>query len=245
MSADTARTTIVLLHAFPLNSRMFAPQLEALGRDYLVVAPDFPGFGEQPGLDQESLTMERAALFVGRELESRGVGRCVLGGLSMGGYVALECWRAFPEKICGLVLADTRAEADSPEALQGRYDAMERIGAGRYAEYAETLLRKLLCETTRSERPDVVADVLDMMMEVHPQYATAAILGMAERRDCSDLLPSITVPTAVIVGEHDAVTPPSAAEALARAIPDAALTVIPRAGHISNLENAAAFNGAI
>lgn len=236
---------LVLIHAFPLNGRMWRPQRDAFGLGVTLLTPDLPGFGTEPGLDEEGLSMERMALFVGHQLDSRGIDRCILGGLSMGGYVAFACLRAMRERIAGLVLADTRAAADDEETRKGRAAAMERIGAGEYEAYCDVLLQKLLAETTRRTRPDIVDEVRGIMRHAHPESASAALLGMLSRPDSRDLLASIDVPTAVIVGEHDAITAVDESRAMADAIPDATLTVIPGAGHLSNLENPEAFNDAL
>jgi pimeloyl-ACP methyl ester carboxylesterase len=239
------RTTLVLLHAYPLNSAQWMPQRSALHEHLRVYTPDFPGFGPQPGLDEQSMTMERAAEFVHRELEAHDIERCILGGLSMGGYVAFECWRRFPEKISGMILADTRAGADSDEGRRARFAAVERIAGGGYAEYTEELLVKLLSRHTLGTNPDVVDAVRVMMHTTLPQSAIAALLGMAERRDSTDLLGEITVPVAVVSGNDDALISVDEARTMAEAIPDAVLTVIEGAGHIANLEAPELFNNAI
>ena len=235
---------LVLLHAFPLDCSMWQPQITALA-DVDIFAPDLPGFGNAPGFDQEGLTMDRMATHVAQQLDSRGIQRCVLGGLSMGGYVAFAALRAMRERIAGLILADTRAAADDETTRAGRMSAMERIGAGEYESYCETLLHKLLAESTRRTRPDVVDSVRRMMRRTHPETASAALLGMLGRADARDLLASIDVPTAVIVGEHDAITAVDESRAMAEAITDATLHVITDAGHLSNLENPDAFNDAV
>jgi pimeloyl-ACP methyl ester carboxylesterase len=224
---------------------MWQPQRETLGADVELCTPDLPGFGAEPGLDEEIMTMERMALFVERLLESRGIDRCILGGLSMGGYVAFACLRTMRERIAGLVLADTRAAADDDATRKGRVAAMERIGAGDFDGYCDVLLQKLLSEGTRRGRPEIVELVRCIMRTAHPDAAVAALLGMIDRPDSRDLLATIDVPTAVIVGEHDAITSVDDARAMAAAIPDATLHVIANAGHLSNIENPSAFGEAI
>ena len=234
---------LVLIHAFPLSSAMWHPQRDAFGQR--LVTPDMPGFGGEPGLDEEGLTMERMAMHLARLLDARGIDRCILGGVSMGGYITFACLRTIRDRIAGLVLADTRATADSETARKGREAAMERIGAGDYEAYCETLLHKLLAERTRRDNPDLVDSVRRMMRETHPETASAALLGMLARPNSSDLLSSIDVPTAVIVGEHDAITTVEEAREMSSAIRDASLHVIPDAGHLSNIENPDAFNAAV
>ncbi|HVK39435.1 MAG TPA: alpha/beta fold hydrolase [Candidatus Kapabacteria bacterium] len=235
---------LVLIHAFPLTGTMWTPQIDALGADLTIHAPDLPGFGGEPGLDEEVLSMERMALFVQQLLDARSIDRCILGGLSMGGYVAFACLRTMRDRIAGLILADTRAAADDEETRKGRIAAMERIGGGGYEEYCDLLMQKLLAESTRRTRPEIVATVRRVMLETHPETAVAALLGMLSRGDARDLLPTIDVPTAIIVGEHDAITAVDESRTMAEAIPGATLHVIPNAGHLSNIENPDAFNEA-
>lgn len=237
-------TPLVLIHAFPMSSAMWRPQRASLGAELMLCTPDLPGFGSAPGLDEEGLTIDGMAMHVARLLDARGIDRCVLGGLSMGGYVAFACLRTMRDRIAGLLLADTRAAADDEATRKGRLAAMERIGAGDYREYCETLLHKLLAESTRRGRPEIVDEVRLIMLETHPETASAALLAMVGRADSRELLGTIDVPTAVIVGEHDAITAVDEARAMADAIPDARLYVIQGAGHLSNLENPEAFDAA-
>lgn len=228
-----------------MSSAMWAPQRTGLGGSIDLYTPDLPGFGGAPGLDEEGFSMARVALYVESELDARGIERCVLGGLSMGGYVTLACLRTMRDRIAGIVLADTRAAADDDETRKGRFAAMERIGAGEYQSYCETLLVKLLAESTRRTRPDIVESVRRYMLDVHPETAAAALMGMAVRPDSRELLSVIDVPTAVIVGEHDAITRVEEARSMCDAISGATLHVIANAGHMSNIENAEAFNEAV
>jgi pimeloyl-ACP methyl ester carboxylesterase len=189
--------------------------------------------------------MAAVARVVESELDARGIERCVLGGLSMGGYVAFECWRLFRPRIAGLILADTRAAADDEKTRAGRYDAVERIGRGEVEGVLEDQLKKLLSEKTRSGRSDVTDAVRAIMRRTVPTSLIAAQLGMAARRDSGDLLSGIDVPVALIFGEEDAITTVEEGKRMAAEIPDARLTLVPGAGHLSNLEMPAEFNRAV
>lgn len=243
--SEQSQPTLVLIHAFPFDSRMWGPQRTGLGEAFDIYTPDLPGFGGSPRLDGEELSMELAARFVQRELDARKIDRCVIGGLSMGGYVSFECWRLFPERIAGLILADTKASADTEEARNKRFEAAEQIGHGGYGEYVEGLLEKLLSKKTTDERPEIAQAVRDIALSVLPETAIAALLGMAGRSDSTSILPSISVPTALIFGEDDAITTVDEGKKMASAIPDAKLTILPKAGHLANIENAAGFNEAV
>lgn len=242
---------VVLLHAFPVNRGMWEPQREELARRYRVITPDFRGHGEtglpvrQAGLPEEDSTMERLAEDVRGLLDFLGLQRVVLGGLSMGGYASFAFYRRYPERVAALILADTRASADTEEGLRGREElaaVAEKEGA---AGVAERMLPKLLGASTHANRPEVVAAVREMILTTSPAGIVRALQGMAARPAAFDLLPKVQCPTLVVVGEEDTLTLPTDSEALAKAIPGARLEVIPAAGHLSNLENPAAFNRAL
>jgi pimeloyl-ACP methyl ester carboxylesterase len=224
---------------------MWQPQQNAFGDDVRVFAPDLPGFGGQARLDGETFSMKLAARFVQRELDANKIDRFILAGLSMGGYIAFECWRLFGDRIDGMILADTRATPDSQEARAGRYAAAERIGRGDFAEWAEELLGNLLSPATLRDKPDLVDVVRRIIHSSPPESAVAALLGMAQRNDSTSLLSEINVPVSVIVGEDDRIISVAESRAMASEMPNATFTSIAGAGHLSNLENHDAFNTAV
>ncbi len=235
---------VVLLHAFPLNRKMWAPQVEALSARCRVITPDFRGHGESSVADEDS-TMERLAEDVRELLDHLKLERVALGGLSMGGYVAFAFLRRWPEQVAALVLADTRAAADTEEGRKGRYETAtlaERDGSGAIAE---RMLPKLLAPATHERNPEVVTAVREMILQASPAGIARALRGMAARPAAFDLLPRITCPTLVLVGEQDGLTPPADSEAMAKAIPGSKLVKIAEAGHLSNLEQPTAFNNAL
>jgi len=235
---------VVLLHAFPLNRTMWTPQVKELAARYRVITPDFRGHGESGAVDEDS-TMERLAEDVRGLLDALGLERVALGGLSMGGYAAFAFLRKHAARVSALILADTRAGADSEEGRQARHEnaaLVEKEGAGALAE---RLLPKLLGASTHAQRPEVVQAVREMILSTPPVGIARALRGMAARADSTPLLGTIKVPTLVLVGEEDVLTPPAESEAMAKAIPGAQLVKIAKAGHLSNLEQPAAFNQAL
>jgi len=236
---------LVLLHAFPLNATMWDWQVASLSHVCHVHALDLPGFGREPALEPGSFTMMRAAEHVLAKLEALGIHRCVLGGLSMGGYVAFECIRLFSHRIEGLVLADTKATADTRESRIGRRASADCIRRGDKAGYLDSLVLTVLGTTTRSSEPALVEHVRGVMEEAPDGSIVDALLGMAQRRDSTDLLSMITVPTGLIFGMEDDITTLDDARAMDALIPEATLTIIPRAGHLSNLESPVTFNRAV
>jgi pimeloyl-ACP methyl ester carboxylesterase len=231
---------VVLLHAFPLNKNMWAEQKLALAHRYRLIAPDFRGHGESTVVEEDS-TMEQLADDLRALLDELSLDKVVLGGLSMGGYASLAFYRKYGKRVAALILADTRATADTEEARQGRYElaaVAEKEGA---AAVADRMLPKLLGETTHRAKPSVVDRVRQMIVSTPPQGIVGALRGLADRPDSTPLLPRIHCPVLVLVGSEDVLTPPAEAEAMARAIPQAELEIIPAAGHLSNLEQPEVF----
>ena len=232
---------LLLLHAFPLGLSMWEPQAAALAASHQVIRFDCRGFGGSPPGDG-LLTMERIADDAAGVLDRLGLASAVVGGVSMGGYAALAMVRRHPERIRALVLADTRAGADSPEARANRAAQAEKVRRDGASAIADAVLPKLLGATSHRERPELVARVR-RTIEANPPHGIAdALAGLAARADSTPTLREIRVPTLVVVGEEDVITPLADAEALQRGIAGSRLVVIPRAGHLSSLENPDEFN---
>lgn len=236
-------TPLVLLHGFPFDRSMWRGQVEALAGEFRVVAPDLRGLGETPpgdGVSVGGMAEDVAAL-----LEGLNVGRVVLGGLSMGGYVAFEFFRRFPERVRALLLADTRPQGDTEEGRRTREETARRALKEGVAPIVESMLPKLLSAETRGRGGEVPERVRSMMLGTSPEGAAAALRAMAARRDQTDLLPSIDVPTLIVVGAEDSITPPADAEAMRAKIEGSRLVVVEGAGHLSNVEQPEQFNRAL
>jgi pimeloyl-ACP methyl ester carboxylesterase len=228
---------LLLVHAFPLDARMWEPQLTTFADALPVVAPHLPGFGGSPPAG-EAMTMDAAARRCLEALDEAGVDRAVVCGLSMGGYVTFALRNLAPERVIGLVLANTKAEADTLEAAAGRRSLAARLraeGSGFLVESPPPLLREgadpALSERVRSMIADQSADAI-----------AGAALGMAERPDRTGELGSIEVPTLVVTSDGDRLIPPAVTAPLAQAIPGAELLTIAGAGHLSNLEDPGGFD---
>ncbi|MDY3562671.1 alpha/beta hydrolase [Gemmata sp. JC673] len=233
---------LVLLHAFPLDRSMWQPQLAALAAHARVIAPDFPGFGESsPG----AFTIDSAADLVAAFLGALGIGKAVLGGLSMGGYVALAFARRHADKLAGLILADTRAGVDDSGTRENRTKSIELTREKGSAALFEGMAAKVLSDATRDAKPEVVERLRGVAAKQPAESVVAALVALRDRPDANPGLKGVTVPTLVLVGEHDGVTPPLSSANLAAQIRGSTLIHIPGAGHLSNVENPDAFNAAV
>jgi pimeloyl-ACP methyl ester carboxylesterase len=231
---------LVLLHAFPLSSAMWS----GLDLPCRVVAPDQRGFGRTP-LGQDPPSLGACADDVVALLDRLGLERVVLGGLSMGGYVAMELLRRAPERVEALVLADTKAQADTPEQREARLRVASGAERDGTAGLADTMLPALLGSTSLASRPDVVARVRDWVDAAAPATVAWASRAMAGRPDSFDVLRETGVPALVVVGEQDVLSPVAQAQSMADALPQGRLAVVPEAGHLSAVEDPQAFRAVV
>lgn len=243
-----AGTPLVLVHGHPFDRTMWAPQIQTFGAagpagNWRVIAPDLRGYGAStvvPGVTLlETFAHDIAALLDALDLAAE---RIVLGGLSMGGQIVMEFARLFPERLRGLVLADTFAQRETPEGRAIRHATADRLLREGMGGYTDEVLDKMVAPYTIERQPEVAAHVRRMMLGAPPEGAAAALRGRAERLDYTELLGRITVPTLVVVGEDDSYTPVSDAEFLHWHIRDATLAVIEDAAHLPNLEQPARFD---
>jgi pimeloyl-ACP methyl ester carboxylesterase len=232
---------LLFLHAFPLGLVMWDDQAAGLSASARVIRFDDRGFGGSSPAGG-ALTMERIADDAAALLDHLGVDKAVVAGCSMGGYACLAFARRHPGRLLGLVLQDTRAGADSPEARAGRTALADRVLAEGAAVAADTFLPKLLGATTHREHPNVVARVRDMILGNAPRGIADALHGLGARVDSTPTLATIRVPTLVVCGAEDTLTPPSESEAMVAGIAGARLELVPGAGHLANLENPQAYN---
>ena len=243
-SGPTDGLPLVFIHGLAFDHRMWLPQLPALPPRTRAIGWDLRGHGQTgPGDGQYSLELFVDDLLV--LLDYLDVGRAVLCGLSMGGYIALRAAEREPERIHGLVLCDTRSAADTDETKLRRAAQVRLIKAGRFAAFAGPFIDSVLCAHTREHRPEVVGQLTSMVADVSPFGLCGTLLALAARTDTSASLSALSVPVLVAVGEHDTVTPPSESERLEAAIQGARLLRVPQAGHVSTLENPACFNPAL
>jgi 3-oxoadipate enol-lactonase len=241
--------TVLLVHGFPLDHSMWEAQIEALAESCRVIAPDLRGFGQSSLGDDDpdiGVSMERYADDLVELLRVLAIDEpIVLVGFSMGGYIAWQFARKYAHQLRALVQCDTKAAADTEEARDGRLKMAEHIYQWGATRVAETLGPKLFAKSTFELKPEVVTTVRRVVERTSPAAIAAAQRGMAARADVTELLPGIRVPTLVLVGEEDAISPPTEMRAIAAAMPNAQFVEIPDAGHMTTMENTKAVNAAI
>jgi pimeloyl-ACP methyl ester carboxylesterase len=252
---------VMLLPGYPFDRSMWREQMDFLSAErYRVIAPDLLGemydklqFVERAVADQSERqaearrtnTMADMARHVAALMDGLKIDQAVVCGLSMGGYVAFECMQLFGERVRALILAGTRAPADNEQERKGRMEQVEQMITRGMSGIAEASLPKLLSPRTIAEKPEVVARVREMILSADPLAAAAAQRGMAMRRDYSNDLGTIDVPTLVIVGRDDPIRPVSDAEFMHKGIRNSRLEIIEDAAHMTNMEQPEVFNRAV
>lgn len=234
---------LVLIHAFPLNRSMWKYQLDGLADHAHVIAPDLYGCGETPIYSRGETpiyTIKPNMTYYARTiihfLNQMSINKAILGGCSMGGYILFELWRAYPERFAGLILCDTRAEADTLEARAVRLQSVEAILEQGLSPLAEGMIPKLLSSNTLETKPDLVSDIKNAILTNNKKGVAYAQYAMARRPESTETLYTIDVPTLILVGEQDVLTPPDLARSMNEKIPHSQLHVLPEAGHLSPVE---------
>jgi len=238
---------VLLIHGFPLNADMWRPQLERVPDGWRFVAPDLRGFGPAaaPGPEAAPATVDDFAGDLVVLLDRLHIDRAVIGGLSMGGYVTFALFRRSPERFSGIVLADTKSPADTPEGREGRRKMIELVRASGAAAVADQMLPKLLGAASARTRPELVSQVRQMIESTSVSAIAGALEALSARPDSTPDLARVAYPALIIVGAEDVLTPVADSEALDRGIARSSLVVLPGAGHLSNLESPDAFSKAL
>ncbi len=228
---------LVLLHPFPVHHEFWLPALQALTSRFQLILPDLRGHGES-GVGEGPATMEKHAIDIARILDHVEIGRVPFVGVSIGGYVLFEFWRRYRGRVAALALCNTKASADSPEAKAGRLQAAADVLERGTESFFESMVPKLIGQTTRDSRPDLVDGALRMMRKMSAGNVAQVQRGMAERPDSVPDLKMINVPTLLVTGDEDILTGPPEAELMRRNIAGSELKIIRHAGHYSPWEQA-------
>lgn len=226
---------VVLLHPFPAHHGIWRPAAALLESRYRLVLPDLRAHGES-GVGEGPATMEKHAADIARLLDDAGIRKAVFAGESVGGYILFEFWRRHRERVSALILCNTKAGADNDEARANRLQSAEDVVKRGVEPFIESMIPKLLGQTTRTNRPDLVKAARAMMMKMTPAGVAAVQRGMAARPDSVATLATIDVPTLLITGDEDVITGANEAEPMQRQIRGSTMTVIPHAGHYAVFE---------
>lgn len=236
---------LLLVHGFPLNHTMWRAQIDEFSKTHRVIAPDLRGFGGTDGA-LYSVSMEQFADDLAGLLNALAVeGPVIFCGLSMGGYIAWQFVQRHPGRVSKLIVCDTRAAADSPEAAANRLKMADIVTKEGPEPVAWAMMPKLFAQCSSQHCPTIIESVRQMVMTSNPVAIAAAHRGMAVRPDVSDWLPSLKLPTLVICGEHDVISPADEMKAIAERIPNAEFVLVANAGHMSPMEQPEVVNAAI
>lgn len=237
---------LVLLHGFPVDHRMWWDVTDLMPGERTVLAPDLPGFGTSPsgpdvadalGADRDAPSIDVMGDGLAATLRAAGVTRAVIAGLSMGGYVALSVVERHPDLVAGLGLVDTKATADDDEARARREQIARQVLADHKVDAVLGMRTSVLGATDRVARPDLVDRMAGWISDQGPDAVAWAQRAMAARPDRTDLLPAFTGPSLVVVGEEDEISPVAVARRMSYLLPDSDLVIVPRAGHMTSIEN--------
>ncbi|RYG66832.1 alpha/beta fold hydrolase [bacterium] len=236
---------LVFLHAFPLTNAMWKAQVEEFSSNFHVLAPNARGIGQSSSFRCQP-SLQTLASDLAEWLEEMGIyDAVILCGLSMGGYTALEFARTYPEKLRGLILADTRADADSADGRKARNEMIAFAAENTGKAVAQKMLPKLLGATSQKSSPRLAGKVTDIALPNSGKNLSQLVAAMRDRRDSTESLSGIVCPTLVVGGSEDVVSPPQVMADMANRIPNARHTIIEGVGHLANLENPEAFNRAL
>ncbi|HEX4489525.1 MAG TPA: alpha/beta fold hydrolase [Terriglobales bacterium] len=226
---------VVLLHPFPVNHEFWQPVVQALNSRYQLVLLDLRGHGSSE-IGEGPALMEKHAADIARVMDDAGVGRAAMVGVSIGGYALFEFWRRYRGRAAALILIDTKATADTPEARNARLQVANDVMERGTEAFIDGMLPRLMGETTRKTRPDLVETARKMMLKMSPEDIGQVQRGMAARPDSVETLKTINVPTLIVAGDEDTLTPIPDAELMRQHIGGSQLQVVPKAGHYSPFE---------
>lgn len=229
----TRHVPLILVHGFPVYHSMWRDQLSGLGDVARIIAPDLRGYGGSER-GREALSIQLFAHDLLALIDHLQLEHVILGGLSMGGYVVQEFLALAPERVKGLILCDTRSEADSPEEATKRFSTIESIRGGGREAFIEGMIERLLAPSSREGT--LTAMIREMAKGASPELLCDTLLALAERRDTTHLLKEISVPSLIVVGKEDVITPPSFAHRMASALRQAEVYEVEGVGHMAPLE---------
>lgn len=235
---------IIFIHGFPYDHSMWQKQIEEFGNDYFCVSYDVRGLGESP-TDDGQFTMEAFVDDLEMILDGLKLEKSILCGLSMGGYISLRAVERFQNKFSALILCDTKSEADNNEGKLKRAAAIRQINSGGFAEFVESFIRNCFSEKFINEQKEEYKKIVDRSKKNSPLGVKGCLLAMAGRTDTTGSLNKINLPTLLICGREDKLTPPDIMKSMSDKISRAKFSIVENAGHMSPVEQPAVVNKAI
>jgi 3-oxoadipate enol-lactonase len=237
----TNPATIIFIHGFPLNKSMWEKQIKQFKEDYRVIAYDIRGHGNTD-VGNDNFSIDFFVYDLISMMNALGIGKAILCGFSMGGYIALRAIEKHPERFSALLLCDTNCAADSPETKVKRLKTIEFIRENGLEQYAEDSLEKLFAPISFSNHIKEMDDVREMILKTSIQTLYKTLHALAERSETCTSLHNINIPVLILVGKNDVITPPELALKMHKKIQGSVMHIINRAGHVSNMENPKEFN---
>lgn len=237
-------TPLILLHGFPLNRKMWEPQIDTLLQHCRLILPDLRGFGDS-SWSGKALSIDEIADDVIQLMNSLSLDSAVIGGFSMGGYIALSIVDRYPTRVSGLILMDTHPKADNKQNLENRKRMAKVVEKKGTEAITKEMVKKLLTAHTLKDHPEIVQKVFDIMEQSTPTAIIQALQAMANRPDRSHVLPQFKKPALVLVGEKDEMSPPDLVKEMQSQLPNSNLALIENAGHLANMERPDEVNQAI
>ncbi len=232
---------VIFIHGFPFDKSMWSPQLGVVGEERRAISYDLRGFGRsEPGIQKFSIRLFADDLI--EFMDVMNIQKAIGCGLSMGGYILLNAVTRFPERFDSIVLCDTQCIADSPQAKEGRMKTIETINNNGVSGFADGFLQKAFWKGTLDNKPEIVQPIRDIINSTAPSAITSTLIALAERDEVCSKLNGIDLPTLVLCGVEDVITPVEQSKVLQSSIPGASLQILNEAGHLSNLEQEEAFN---
>lgn len=232
---------IIFLHGFPFDKSMWQGQLDFLKSAYRVIAVDIRGFGKSTD-EKSPLSIDVFAADLITFMDQLSIEKAIVCGLSMGGFITLNAHQRFPDRFEALILADTQCIADTPEVKEKRYDTIREIEVNGVANFNEGFIKKVLHKDSFTSKKELVEELRSVVFSNSEHIIQQGLVALAERSETCSTLDKITIPTLIICGREDIVTPLAQSEAMKESISGATLQIIENAGHVSNLEQADEFN---
>lgn len=240
-SGDSDKVPVILIHGMALDQTMWTPQIQLLKGHYRVITYDIRGHGLSR-VDDGQYTYKMFADDLISLMDYLEIDQAILCGLSMGGAITLRTYDMYPHRIKALIICDARSEADSNETKYWRENSIELIKNKGLEAFADEFVNKIFTSESFNRHPEAVELIRSTILSSSPEAVCGVLLAQAARTDMQHVLPEITVPTLMMVGEHDTFTPLAASQMMHDEITDSELRIISKAGHMSNLENPEEFN---